>query len=99
MNEKNNSKKLAMEKEKKLNKKSSKKLRLEGVVVSDKMDKTVVVLVTRRAPHPLYKKIIKFSKKYKAHDPKNQYHLGDRVLIEESRPFSKTKKWKVIKKL
>lgn len=69
---------------------------LQGVVVSDKQDKTVVVSVERQVMHPVYKKIIKKSKKYAAHDENNQFKAGDMVKIEESRPISKTKSWTVI---
>jgi small subunit ribosomal protein S17 len=68
---------------------------LSGRVVSDKMDKTVTVLVERKVRHPLYGKIITRSKKYHAHDEKNEYHEGDMVLIEECRPIAKTKAWQV----
>lgn len=68
---------------------------LTGRVVSDKMDKTVTVLVERRVKHPLYGKVIRLSKKYHAHDEKNEFHQGDLVTIEECRPLSKTKAWKV----
>lgn len=70
---------------------------LTGKVVSDKMDKTVTVLVERKVKHPLYGKIIRQSKKYHAHDEKNEYHEGDTVEIEECRPLSKTKAWTVSK--
>jgi small subunit ribosomal protein S17 len=70
---------------------------LTGRVVSDKMDKTVTVLVERRVPHPLYNKFVGRSKKYHAHDEKNEYHTGDLVLIEECRPVAKTKAWRVVK--
>ncbi|MFZ5483181.1 MAG: 30S ribosomal protein S17 [Pseudomonadota bacterium] len=70
---------------------------LTGKVVSDKMDKTVTVLVERRAKHPLYGKVIRLSKKYHAHDENNACKSGDTVLIEESRPLSKTKSWKVVR--
>ena len=70
---------------------------LTGKVVSDKMDKTVTVLVERRAKHPLYGKVIRLSKKYHAHDEENACKEGDTVLIEESRPLSKTKSWKVVR--
>ncbi|HYA21379.1 MAG TPA: 30S ribosomal protein S17 [Burkholderiales bacterium] len=70
---------------------------LSGRVVSDKMDKTVTVLVERKVRHPLYGKIITRSKKYHAHDDKNEFHEGDVVLIEECRPVSKTKTWRVSK--
>ncbi len=69
---------------------------LQGVVVSDKADKTVVVLVERRVMHPLYKKYIRRSKKYRAHDEDNRCKTGDLVRIEECRPISKTKSWKII---
>ena len=67
-----------------------------GTVVSDKTDKTVVVLVERRVKHPLYGKIIKRSKKYHAHDEGNEYREGETVRIEETAPISKLKTWKVI---
>ncbi|HEY6280857.1 MAG TPA: 30S ribosomal protein S17 [Burkholderiales bacterium] len=70
---------------------------LSGRVVSDKMDKTVTVLVERRVRHPLYGKIITRSKKYHAHDEKNEFHEGDMVMIEECRPIAKTKAWRVSK--
>ncbi|MBI4193528.1 MAG: 30S ribosomal protein S17 [Betaproteobacteria bacterium] len=69
---------------------------LTGRIVSDKMDKTVTVLVERRVKHPLYGKIIMRSKKYHAHDEKNEYHEGDMVTIEECRPLAKTKAWRVV---
>lgn len=69
---------------------------LQGQVVSDKGDKTVVVLVERRFTHPVLKKTIRKSKRYHAHDPENKYKTGDVVRIEECRPISKTKSWKVI---
>ena len=68
---------------------------LTGTVVSDKTDKTVTVLVERKVKHPLYGKIIRRSKKYHAHDESNEYHPGDVVRIEETRPISKTKTWAV----
>jgi small subunit ribosomal protein S17 len=64
-----------------------------GVVVSDKMDKTVVVAIENRSPHPKYQKIVVKTKKYKAHDEENQCKQGDRVRIQETRPLSKTKRW------
>jgi small subunit ribosomal protein S17 len=70
---------------------------LSGRIVSDKMDKTVTVLVERKVRHPLYGKIMTRSKKYHAHDEKNEFHEGDVVLIEECRPISKTKAWRVSK--
>jgi small subunit ribosomal protein S17 len=69
--------------------------RLTGRVVGDKMDKTVTVRVDRMVPHPLYGKYVRRSTKYHAHDEANECHTGDTVLIEESRPMSKTKAWKV----
>jgi small subunit ribosomal protein S17 len=70
---------------------------LTGRVVSDKMDKTVTVLIERRVTHPLYGKIITRSKKYHAHDESNECKEGDLVTIEECRPLSKTKSWRVAK--
>ncbi len=69
---------------------------LTGTVTSDKTDKTVTVLVERKVKHPLYGKIIRRSKKYHAHDEGNEYHTGDKVRIEETRPISKSKSWKVL---
>ncbi|PIU01392.1 30S ribosomal protein S17 [bacterium (Candidatus Torokbacteria) CG09_land_8_20_14_0_10_42_11] len=69
---------------------------LQGIVVSDKMDKTIVVAVTRTKIHPKYLKRYKISKRYKAHDEKNAYKTGDKVSIEECRPISKDKCWRVI---
>lgn len=69
---------------------------LQGVVVSDKQNKTVVVRVDRRFTHPIYKKTIRRSKNYHAHDEKNEYAPGDVVWIEESKPISKLKRWVVI---
>jgi len=69
---------------------------LHGVVVSDKQDKTVVVRVERRFTHPIYKKTIRRSKNYHAHDEGNTYSVGDIVWIEESRPISKLKRWTVV---
>ena len=69
---------------------------LQGVVVSDAGDKTVIVRVERRVMHPLYKKFVSRSKKYAAHDADNRYRTGDTVRIEESRPISKRKSWIVI---
>ncbi len=67
----------------------------EGVVISDKMDKTVVVLVERLVQHPVYKKYVRQRKKYKAHDPDNRCRVGDLVSIVETRPLSKEKHWRV----
>lgn len=69
---------------------------LKGVIVSDKMDKTIVVLVERLKQHPRYKKRYKVRKKYKAHDPDNRYKTGDKVTIQESKPISKDKRWIVV---
>jgi small subunit ribosomal protein S17 len=69
---------------------------LQGVVVSDKQDKTVVVRVERRFTHPVMKKTVRRSKKYHAHDETNQYSVGDIVWIEEHRPISRTKRWAVV---
>lgn len=66
-----------------------------GLVVSDKMQKTVVVAVENRAPHPKYGKIVVRTRRYKAHDEENQCHVGDRVRIQETRPLSRTKRWVV----
>ena len=68
---------------------------LQGKVVSDKMDKTVTVLVERKVKHPLYGKVIRRSTKIHAHDEQNQYCIGDVVVISEGRPLSKTKSWVV----
>ncbi len=69
---------------------------LQGRVVSDRMDKTVVVLVERKISHPLYKKIVTRRKKIYAHDPHNSAKIGDWVRVEETRPLSKLKRWRVI---
>ena len=69
---------------------------LTGIIVSDKTEKTVVVKVERRVKHPLYGKIIKRSKKYHAHDEGNEFREGETVRIEETRPISKLKTWKVL---
>ena len=69
---------------------------LDGIVISDKGDKSITVLVERKYQHPLLRKIIKAKKKYHVHDEKNTYKIGDKVKIIESRPISKTKKFKVM---
>jgi small subunit ribosomal protein S17 len=69
---------------------------LQGVVVSDKNDKTIVVQVERRYTHPLLKKTVRRTKKYHAHDEQNSFKVGDRVSIEEGRPISKNKRWVAI---
>ena len=75
------------------------KKQLKGIIVSDKAVKTVVVKVERIKEHPKYKKRFKVHKNYKAHDEKDEYKLGDEVIIEETKPISKDKKWKVISKI
>lgn len=70
--------------------------KLKGTVVSDKMDKTVVVEVSRLKQHPRYEKRYEVNKNYKAHDEEEQYREGDRVVIEECRPISKDKRWRVV---
>jgi small subunit ribosomal protein S17 len=67
----------------------------QGRVVSDKMDKTIVVQVDGRMVHPLYKKYVNFSKKFKAHDENNEAHIGDTVRVVEARPISKDKRWRL----
>ena len=69
---------------------------LQGVVVSDKNDKTVVVQVERRFTHPLFKKTVRRSKKYHAHDAENRFKVGDRVRIQECAPISRNKRWRVV---
>lgn len=76
----------------------TKKRRIKGEVVSDKMEKTVVVAVPRMTRHPLYHKIMRMTTRYKAHDEYNRFKVGDKVIIEESRPISKDKRW-VVKEL
>lgn len=68
----------------------------EGIVVSSRMDKTVVVVQKRRVPHPLYKRYITLTKKYYAHDENNECGVGDRVRIMETRPMSKMKRWRLV---
>ena len=74
---------------------NARKLR-EGVVVSDKMDKTVVVSVEDRVKHALYGKVLRRTSRLKAHDEQNDAHVGDRVLVMETRPLSATKRWRVV---
>jgi len=69
---------------------------MQGTVVSDKGDKTIIVLVERRVMHPVYKKFIRQSKRYAAHDENNHFKTGDNVFIEECRPISKRKRWTVL---
>jgi len=73
------------------------KRQLIGIVVSDKMQKTCVVQVEMLKTHPKYKRRYRSHKKYKAHDAENQYHTGDKVIIEEAKPMSKDKRWVIIK--
>ncbi len=73
--------------------------KLEGKVVSDKMEKTVVVEVERIKKHPRFQKRFKTHKRYKAHDESGEFKVGDKVIIEETRPISKDKQWKVVKKV
>ena len=72
---------------------------LQGIVVSDKNDKTIVVKVERRLRHPVLKKTVRLSKKYHAHDDKNEARTGDIVRIEETRPLSKLKRWTLVEKV
>lgn len=71
----------------------------QGVVVSDRMDKTVVVEIERRTTHPLYRKTLTRTEKLHAHDEANDVHVGDRVRVAETRPLSKTKRWRVVEVL
>lgn len=75
------------------------KKKLKGVVISDKMQKTVVIEVERIKKHPKYKRRYKVHKKYKAHDEKEEYKIGDKVIIQECRPMSRDKRWRVIGKI
>ncbi len=75
------------------------KRKLKGIVVSDKMQKTRVVEVERFIKHAKYQKYFKSSNKFKAHDENNEYKAGDRVVIEETRPLSKEKRWKIVSKI
>lgn len=84
-----------MKKEEQADLKMGNKKRYIGDVISDKMDKTRVVTVGRVFSHPRYKKILKQARRLKVHDEKNECHLGDRVIIEETRPLSKDKRWRV----
>lgn len=77
----------------------SKKRRITGTVVSDKMQKTRVVAVERMKKHPKYLKYYKVTKRYKAHDEQNEYKKGDRVVMEEMRPMSREKRWKIVAKI
>lgn len=75
------------------------KRQLEGIIISDKMNKTRVVAVNSLKKHPRYKKYYKSTVKFKAHDDKNEYKTGDKIIIEETRPLSKEKRWNIIKKI
>jgi len=75
------------------------KKQLKGTIISNKMQKTVVVEVENRKEHPKYKRIYKVHKTYKAHDEEGKFKIGDKVIIEECRPLSKDKKWRVIAKI
>ncbi len=72
---------------------------LQGIVVSDKMEKTRVVAITRLKKHPRYLKYYKVTKNFKVHDEKNEYKIGDKVVIEETKPMSKDKRWVIIEKI
>lgn len=78
-------------------KKEIKKRKLTGVVVSDKMNKTRVVEIERYKKHPKYLKQFRITKRFKAHDEKNEYKTGDKVIIEETRPLSREKRWRIVK--
>ena len=97
MEEKKEQTKKILKEEVKSDKKKSRFLK--GVVFSDKMDKTITVLTDRYKKHSKYKKRYKVSKKYKAHDEKNEYKKGDKVIIQECRPISKEKQWKAVEKI
>jgi small subunit ribosomal protein S17 len=88
-----------IQKEEKTAKSSDKIKRFKGMVVSDKMDKTVVVDVVRYVKHPIYRKYRRINKRFKAHDEKKEYKKGDKVIIEETKPLSKDKHFKVISKV
>lgn len=77
----------------------TKKRKLEGVVVSDKMNKTRVIEIGSMKKHPKYLKYYKVSKRFKAHDENNEYKTGDKVVIQETRPMSRDKRWIIIKKI
>lgn len=77
----------------------TKKRKLRGVIVSDKMQKTRVVVVTRLTKHPVYHKYHKLTRRYKAHDERNEYSVGDFVVIEETRPLSGEKRWRIVEKI
>ena len=86
--------------EKKVTQKENKIMRrLQGVVVSDRMNKTRVVKVSRMKKHPKYLKYFKVSRRFKAHDERNEYKTGEEVIIEEARPISKDKRWKIVSRV
>ena len=85
-----------MSEETKVEKASKGKQTLTGLVVSDKMEKTIVVEITTRKLHPLYKKYVTKSKKIKAHDENNEAHIGDTVSVAEARPVSRDKHWRLV---
>ena len=76
--------------------KQAKRKTMAGVVVSNKMDKTIVVRVERKFPHPIFKKVVKTTKKYKVHDEKNECLEGDLICMQETRPLSKQKRWRLL---
>ncbi|MEK7636015.1 MAG: 30S ribosomal protein S17 [Patescibacteria group bacterium] len=75
------------------------KRKLQGIIISDKMNKTRIVEVVRLKKHPRYKKYFKVSTRFKAHDENNEYKTGEKVFIEETRPISKEKRWRIIEKI
>jgi len=81
------------------NQATKRKRQIRGTIVSDKMTKTVVVEVVRLKKHPKYLKYYKVTKRFKAHDENGEFHIGDRVIIEQCKPISKDKKWKVVEKI
>ncbi len=80
-------------------KQPTKKRKLQGVVVSDKMDKTRVITVHRLKKHPKYSRYYRVTSRFKAHDERNEYRVGDQVIIEETRPISKEKRWKIVERI
>jgi len=74
----------------------NKRKEIQGKVVSDKRDKTITILVEKKIKHPLYGKVMKTSKKFQAHDENNECHVGDIVRVMETRPLSKTKRWRLV---
>jgi len=88
-----------MKLKKNMENRENQKRRLKGVVASDKMKKTRVVSVTRLQKHPKYKKFYKITARFKAHDENEEYKTGDKVVIEETRPLSREKRWKIVGKI